>query len=64
MTSADIAAALEQQFGDRITSKNLTALDPWVAVAPPDLLEVCRFLKNDPRRLSRTRPQKSAQGRL
>ena len=49
MTSADIAAALEQQFGDRIKSKNLTALDPWVVVAPADLLEVCRFLKEDPR---------------
>src|ERR1019366_984360 len=46
---ADVASALEQQFGDRIKSKNLTALDPWVAVAPAELLEVCRFLKEDPR---------------
>ncbi|HBI45565.1 MAG TPA: NADH-quinone oxidoreductase subunit C, partial [Planctomycetales bacterium] len=49
MISADIAAALEQQFSDRIRSKNLTALDPWVVVAPADLLDVCRFLKEDPR---------------
>ena len=49
MTSADIIAVLEQQFGDRIKSKNLTAIDPFVVVAPADLLDVCRFLKDDPR---------------
>ena len=49
MTSAEIIALLEQQFGDRIRSKNLTAIDPFAVVAPADLLDVCRFLKEDPR---------------
>jgi NADH-quinone oxidoreductase subunit C len=49
VTSADIIAALEQQFGERIKSKNLTAIDPFAAVAPADLLDVCRFLMDDPR---------------
>jgi NADH-quinone oxidoreductase subunit C len=49
MTAAEIAAVLEEKFGDRVRSKNLTALDPFVTVDPADLLEVCRFLKEDPR---------------
>ena len=51
MTSAEIIAVLEQHFGDRIKSKNLTAIDPFVVVTPADLLDVCRFLKEDPRLL-------------
>ncbi len=49
MSPADVITTLEQQFGERIKSKNLTGIDPWVEVAPGDLLDVCRFLKNDPR---------------
>jgi NADH-quinone oxidoreductase subunit C len=49
MTSADIIAALEQKFGDRIKSKKLDAIDPFVVVEPQHLLEVCRFLKTEPR---------------
>jgi NADH-quinone oxidoreductase subunit C len=49
MTPADLVATLEQTFGERIKSKNLTALDPFVVVEPADLLEVCRFLRDDPR---------------
>lgn len=49
MTAADIVAALEQKFGGRIASKNLEAIDPFVVVAAADLLEVCRFLKQDDR---------------
>jgi NADH-quinone oxidoreductase subunit C len=47
MTAAEIVAVLEEKFGDRIRSKNLTALDPFATVDPADLLEVCRFLKED-----------------
>ena len=32
MTPAEIIAVLEQQFGDRIKSKNLDAIDPFVVV--------------------------------
>ncbi len=49
MTSAEIIALLEQQFPGRIKSKKLDAPDPYVVVEPPDLLEVCRFLQDDPR---------------
>ncbi len=49
MTAAEIVAVLEEKFGDRVRSKNLTALDPFATVDPADLLEVCRFLKEDPR---------------
>jgi NADH-quinone oxidoreductase subunit C len=49
MTSADIAALLEQQFGSCIKSKNLEAIDPFVVVDAADLLDVCRFLKEDSR---------------
>ena len=49
MTSADIIALLEERFGERIRAKNLTAIDPSATVAAQDLLEVCRFLKEDDR---------------
>jgi NADH-quinone oxidoreductase subunit C len=49
MTAADIVAALEQRFGDRIKAKNLEAKDPFVVVDAAHLLEVCRFLKDEPR---------------
>jgi NADH-quinone oxidoreductase subunit C len=48
MTPADIVATLEQQFGDRIKSKNLTAIDPFAVVEAANLLAVCRFLRDDP----------------
>lgn len=49
MTAADIADLLEQQFGSRIKSKNLEAIDPFVTVAADDVLVVFRFLKDDNR---------------
>ena len=49
MTPAEIVEVLERQFGDRIKSKNLTALDPFAVIEPADLVEVCRFLRDDPR---------------
>jgi NADH-quinone oxidoreductase subunit C len=47
MTAADIAAKLESQFGPRIKSKNLQAIDPFVVVEPADLLAVCRYLRDE-----------------
>jgi NADH-quinone oxidoreductase subunit C len=49
MTSAEIIALLEQQFGSGIKTRNPEALDPFVVVEPAALVEVCRFLKEDPR---------------
>ena len=48
MTSAESIAALEQKFGDRIKSKTPDALDPFVVVEAVDLVEACRFLRDDP----------------
>lgn len=49
MTAPDIIAALEAQFGPRIKSKKLDTIDPFVVVDPADLVEVCRFLRDDSR---------------
>lgn len=49
MTSAEIIALVEQQFGDKIKGKKTDALDPFAIVEPGDLVEVCRFLRDDPR---------------
>lgn len=49
MTAAEIAALLQQQFGPAITATKLDALDPFVTVEPAKLVEVCRFLRDDPR---------------
>ena len=49
MTAEQIIQAIEQKFGDRIKSKNLQALDPFFVVEPADLVQVCRFLRDDPR---------------
>lgn len=47
MTAADIIGRLEERFGAKITSKNLQAIDPFVVVDASDLLDVCRFLKEN-----------------
>lgn len=39
---------LKKKFGDQITGSNLTALDPWIEVAPDALVAVCEHLKSDP----------------
>lgn len=49
MTAAEIAALLETQFGTAITGQKLDALDPFVLVEPSKLVEVCTFLRDDPR---------------
>jgi len=49
MTSQEITAILEERFGAKIKAKKLDTLDPWVVVEPGDLVEVCRFLRDEPR---------------
>src|SRR5947209_9992732 len=48
MKTAEIIPLLEQKFAERIRAKNIEAIDPFVVVAPSDLLEVARFLRDDP----------------
>jgi len=49
MKADEIVAALEVKFGDRVRSKKLDALDPFAVVDAADLVEVVRFLRDDPR---------------
>jgi NADH-quinone oxidoreductase subunit C len=49
MTTPEIVAILEEKFGPRIKAKKLDAIDPFAVVEPADLVEVCRFLRDDPR---------------
>jgi NADH-quinone oxidoreductase subunit C len=49
VTSSEIIGVLEQQFGGKIKQKKPEAIDPFVAVEAADLVEVCRFLRDDPR---------------
>ena len=49
MTAAEIAALLEQIFGPAVTGKKLDALDPFVTLDPVRLVDVCTFLRDDPR---------------
>ena len=49
MTSAEIIQALEERFGAKIKAKKTDAIDPYAVAEPADLLEICRFLRDDPR---------------
>ncbi len=49
MTAAEIASLLQSQFGSAITGTKFDALDPFVTVDPARLVEVCLFLRDDPR---------------
>jgi NADH-quinone oxidoreductase subunit C len=49
MTPVEIVTVLEQKFAGKIKSKKLEAIDPFVVLDPADLLEVCRFLRDDDR---------------
>jgi NADH-quinone oxidoreductase subunit C len=49
MTSPEIAGLLEDRFGPPITGKKMDAVDPWIIVDPAYLVEISRFLHDDPR---------------
>jgi NADH-quinone oxidoreductase subunit C len=49
MIPNDIASTLQQQFGDKIKSAKLDAIDPFVAVDAGDVPAVCRFFRDDSR---------------
>jgi NADH-quinone oxidoreductase subunit C len=48
MSGPSIIDRLKKKFGSQITGTNLTALDPWIEVAPEALVAVCEHLKSDP----------------
>jgi NADH-quinone oxidoreductase subunit C len=49
MNAPEIVALLEQQFGDRIKDKKLDVSDPFAVVDASNLLDVCRYLRDEPR---------------
>jgi NADH-quinone oxidoreductase subunit C len=49
MTGSEIISVLEEKFAGRIKYKKPEVLDPFVVIDPGDLVEVCRFLRDDPR---------------
>jgi NADH-quinone oxidoreductase subunit C len=49
MIPAEIIPILEKSFSPAITAKKADAIDPWIAVEPARLVEVCLFLRDDPR---------------
>jgi len=49
MTPAEIAALLQQQFGPAVTAVKPDGLDPSATVDPARLVEICTFLRDDPR---------------
>lgn len=49
MAPAEILLLLEERFGKFITMKKADAIDPWAAVEPGRLREICLFLRDDPR---------------
>ena len=48
MDTATVFQLLEQRFGDRVTASSPGVGDPWIEVAPEVLVEVCRFLRDEP----------------
>lgn len=48
MNGQDFVSRLQEKFGDSITGTNLEAIDPWIEVSADALVDVCRFLRDDP----------------
>jgi NADH-quinone oxidoreductase subunit C len=48
MTAQLFLDRLKSTFGERITGANLEALDPWIEVAPAAVVDVCRYLRDEP----------------
>ncbi|MGD9721136.1 MAG: NADH-quinone oxidoreductase subunit C [Pirellulales bacterium] len=48
MSGTAFLERLKSKFGDKITGSNLTALDPWIEVAPGGLVELCKYLRDEP----------------
>jgi NADH-quinone oxidoreductase subunit C len=49
MTPAEIAALVSERFGEAVVETKLDGTNPWIVVAPAAIVDVCRFLREDPR---------------
>ena len=48
MPSEGLLDRLQAKFGAGITGANLEAIDPWIEVAPAALVDVAKYLRDDP----------------
>ena len=49
MKAEEITALLAERFGEAVVERKLDGTNPWIAVAPGRILEICLFLRDDPR---------------
>lgn len=49
MTASDVATLLHETFGPAVTGVWADGAEPYVTVEPSRLVEVCTFLRDDPR---------------
>ena len=49
MTASDVAALVQSEFGSAVTGVALAGCDLSVTIDPTKLVEVCTFLRDDPR---------------
>lgn len=49
MNAPEIIAVLQDKFGAKVAAKTDAGFDPFVSVEPENMLDVCRFLRDDPR---------------
>jgi NADH-quinone oxidoreductase subunit C len=48
MQFREISDMLGRRFGAKVTGGNAEAIDPWIELVAEALLEVCRFLRDEP----------------
>jgi NADH-quinone oxidoreductase subunit C len=48
MNSTEIISVLQEKFATKVTAKTDAGYDPFIVVAPAELVEVCEFLRHDP----------------
>jgi NADH-quinone oxidoreductase subunit C len=49
MNEPSLLDQLNSQYGDHIVATEVEAIDPWIELTPAGLVDVCRYLKTDPR---------------
>lgn len=48
MSGPALIDQLKAKFGDAIVGANLQNIDPWIEVTPEGLVDVCRYLRDEP----------------
>jgi len=48
MSGQSFVDQLRQKFGEKISGANLENIDPWIEVKPEGIVEVCRYLRDEP----------------